>query len=212
MTTRRLLSSLAAALMLAVWPILANAGNAGEELLDKIVEWCRAKNSIDADYTFTSGGESFAGNMIVNGNRFRVKSAIIDSWFDGTTQWTYNPTANEVSISEPTAEEIQQINPFAIIDAFRSSYDISLTDAGKSPGSRFDLIRLTPKDPNADIRRVDISVAKGACQPSRIVIKLANGETCVLTMKRFIRGNNYSDATFTYDTSLHPSAQIVDLR
>lgn len=200
------------AIILAVVTLVAAPGataqNNGSQIIDRIVSWSKAKGSVAVDYTIKSGGESMAGNMIVSGNKFRVKSALIDSWFDGTTQWTYNPATNEVSITEPTDEEIQQVNPFAIIDAFRNAYNITATDAK----GKFDKIVLTPKDPKAEIRRVDISVAKGTSYPSRIVIKLASGEVCVLNMSRFIRGTKYTPETFRYDKSLHPSATVVDLR
>lgn len=200
-----------AVMLVAFGPSTIAAATPGDALLDKVVAWCKAKNSIEADYTISSDGESLAGNMIVSGNKFRVKSTMIDSWFDGTTQWTYNPSVNEVSVSEPTPDEIQQINPFAIIDAFRHAYNVAL-GGGDTPNSKFDLLILTPKTNNADIRRVEISVPKQAAYPSRIVIRMASGEVVVLNMKRFIRGTSFTPSTFVYDPALHPKAKTIDLR
>lgn len=205
MLRKTLLTLFAAALALA-----AEAAGSGEKLLDQVVAWCSEKPTIAVDYKITSGGETLTGNMIVEGKRFRVKSAMIDSWFDGKTQWTYSPSTNETSISEPTDEEIQQINPFAIINAFRDAYNAQLAPGAAS--DRFRRIILTPKDRHADITRVELSIPKEASYPSRIVVKLASGEVCVLNMSRFIRGASYPPSTFVYDPSAYPGAQTVDLR
>lgn len=198
-------------LIAIVWFQIAEATpNAGETLLDQVVGWCKQKNSIEADYTLTAGGESAAGTMVVTGKRFTIKSAIIDIWFDGKTQWTLNPSINETTVTEPTEEELQQVNPFVIIDAFRHAYDVSLMP--EQEPSKVQTILLTPKDNSADIRRVEIAVPKGYLYPLRIVLRMSNGETCTLALKRIIRGVEYTDSTFRYDPSTHPSTKVIDMR
>ncbi|MCM1110714.1 MAG: outer-membrane lipoprotein carrier protein LolA [Clostridium sp.] len=205
-----ILRTILATIILASITLPSAAAGSGDDLLDRVVAWCKAKGSIETDYTVTSGEETMAGTMIVNGTRFAVRSAMIDSWYDGKTQWTYNPNVNEVTLTEPEGEELQQINPFAIIDAFRHAYNVEL--APQQESSKFNTLVLTPKQGNQDIRRVDISVPKEALYPSRIVIRMSSGEVLTLNMRRFVRGVAYDDSTFRYDPSSHPKAKTVDLR
>lgn len=190
---------------------VATAANPGEQLLDKVVSNLRAKQTLEVDYEMSTGGENFTGTMTVGtGNRIAVRSAVMDSWYDGTTQWTYNPRTNEVNITEPTAEEIQQLNPFAIVDAFRSAYNINM--APRREQSKFDVVYLTPKDTDADISKVEMAVPKGSSHPARITLRLKSGDVLVITLRRIIRGVKATPDTFRYREGYHPGATITDLR
>ncbi len=189
----------------------AHASAAGEKRLDDIVEWLGAKKTLEVDYSASSKGESISGKMVLAGERFKIESAVMDTWFDGKTQWTYNPSTNEVSITEPTDEEILQVNPLAIINAFKSGYNVNIGQSERQD-PRFDLLVLTPKNDDADIKRVEISVAKGVNNPSRIILRMADGSTLVLNLRKFVRGGTFRVSDFTFMPSLHPDAQVIDLR
>lgn len=186
------------------------SATSGDELLNKIVGYLKAKNTLEIDYEMSTGGDTFAGTMTISGKRIAVKSGVMDSWYDGTTQWTYNPRTNEVSVTEPTDEEVQQLNPFAIVNAFRSAYNVAM--APKREKSKFDVVYLTPKDPGADISKVEMAVPTGASYPARITMRMKSGDVLIITIRRIIRGVRPTADTFRYSNSLHPGATVVDLR
>ena len=188
----------------------AAAASPADELLDKVVEWTSAKKTIEVDYTIGAADSKAEGTIAIDGERFRVMSDIVDAWYDGTTQWAYSPETGEVNITEPTDEELQQINPFVIINAFRRNYTVALKPA--EADEKHQVVLFTPKDLSADITRVELSVPKGYYYPARIVVWTASGETIVIYTKRFIRGKRFADADFQYASSIHPEAEIVDLR
>ena len=203
--TKRLL-----ALALTFAALTASASDEADTLLDKVVEWTSAKGTVEVDYLLNSGGNSAAGTMAIDGKRFRVLSEVLDTWFDGTNQWSYSPSTGEVTLSVPTDEELQQVNPFVIINAFRRHYTTALKP--KEEGSKHRVVLLKPKDETADITRVEVSVPDGYLYPARIVVWTSGGETLAINTTRIIRGKKFSDSDFTYSKSIHPDAEIVDLR
>ena len=60
---------------------------------------------------------------MLKGNRFYLNSGGIQSWFDGTTQWSYLESSEEVNVSNPTPEELQTINPYALLSIYKSGYN-----------------------------------------------------------------------------------------
>ena len=55
------------------------------------------------------------GTLLLKGNQFYLNSGGIQSWFDGKTQWSYLESSEEVNVSNPTPEELQTINPYALL-------------------------------------------------------------------------------------------------
>lgn len=195
-------------LLLAIAPV--HGKNSGELLLDKVAEWCKEKGSIECDYTVKSGNEAFNGTLTVSDGRHHMHSAIMDSWFDGTTQWSFNPRTNEVNITTPTDEEIMQANPFAIFDAFRQAYSVG--EARSSATGNYRTVTMTAKEKASDIARVDLIVAKDTAYPARIVVRMRSGETITLIIKRIVRGVNYPASAFVYNPASHPDAVTIDFR
>ena len=56
----------------------------------------------------------------LSGNKFYLKTKDMEVFFDGKTQWVVFPELNEVSISNPTAKELQEISPVAIIKNYKN--------------------------------------------------------------------------------------------
>ncbi|MBQ8773648.1 MAG: hypothetical protein IJZ17_04130, partial [Muribaculaceae bacterium] len=102
-----------------------------DAILSSAAERFNAAQSISAEYTIRGNGSTSNGKIIISGEKFAISSPEISSWYDGTTQWTYSPSIGEVNITEPSTDELQQINPFAIISHFRTSYKATKLKSSK---------------------------------------------------------------------------------
>ncbi len=185
--------------------ISANAITANEILANASNKYVNSK-SISASFNIIDNG-SEAGTITIAGNKFVIKTSQLSTWFDGKTQWSYSPTANEVNISEPTAEELQQINPFAIIGSFRNDYNAKLMD--KNNGYR---ISLTPKKKNHAITNIVINFNPTTYFPSLIVITTKNNNKATIKIKSISVGNTLPTSTFTFNATKYPGVEIIDLR
>ena len=65
------------------------------------------------------------------GRKFQATTPQGIVWFDGKTQWTYVKQNGEVNISNPTAAELQAINPYNFINLYKKGYKAELKDVGK---------------------------------------------------------------------------------
>ena len=77
----------------------------------------------------------------MSGNKFTIKSPEMEIWFDGKNQWAYSPNTDEVNLTEPTAEELSQINPLSVINRFANNFNASLLPSAKGVKN----IRLSAK-------------------------------------------------------------------
>ena len=64
------------------------------EILDKTANALQQAGGIRATFGGTGNG-----TLLLKGNRFYLNSGGIQSWFDGTTQWSYLESSEEVNVS-----------------------------------------------------------------------------------------------------------------
>ena len=164
--------------------------------------------SISASFVLIDNGHSQTGSIIVSGNKFAITTPQLSTWFDGKTQWSYSSDVNEVNISTPTTDELQQINPFAIISSFRTNFNAKSLKAVKGTYK----LQLTPKKANQSIKNVELTLNSSTYFPSLIVITAKNNTKATIKVKSITAGGSLPANTFTFNAKKYPGVEIVDLR
>lgn len=186
----------------------AKAADNAAKILDGTAAKLRAARSITAAYTLTSPQGSASGTLTLAGERFVMTTADVDIWYDGTTQWVLVKADNEVNITEPTAAELQQVNPFVILNNFRKNYTcktIGTTATEKK-------IQLTARIPKADIRSAVIAINPATMYPKSVTLTMASGHTVAIRIASIKQGNQLPLNTFRFPAKKYPRVEIVDLR
>lgn len=179
-----------------------------KETLEKCAAKIRAAKSLAVTYTIQADGKTSQGAMLMSGDKFTLSTPEVMSWFDGKTQWTYSSQIGEVNITEPTRQEVQQVNPFSLIGTVSRDYKVSSL---KAPAGHTAL-QLTPTRKGTDLRSADLTVSNSTLYPTRIVLTLANGQRVTLTVKSIKAGNALPASNFRYNPKAHPELPVVDLR
>lgn len=177
--------------------ILANASN-------KLVN----NKSISATFSLINNGKPEQGAITIAGDKFTITTDELSTWFDGKTQWTYSPSINEVNISEPTPDELQLINPFAIIKNFKTEFNAKLL----SNTNGVCKILLTPKNKNASIKNIELSLNSSSFFPTLVVINATNNIKTTIKVKSIKTGDTLPASTFTFYAKNYPNIEIIDLR
>lgn len=194
----------------SLFALPAFAGN-GERIISKLVENYKAQNGISANYVITTDQGNTTGQIVMQGNKFRMSSADLICWYDGKTQWSYSTMTGEVCITEPTDEELQMVNPYSIISNFRNAFDAYLMKSSTESNHE---VLMKPKSPkSSDIASVTVWVSKQKYLPMKILFKMNDGTSIVIVMSNYKCKQSFKTSTFTYDKSLVPEGtKVVDLR
>lgn len=178
-------------------------------ILDETAKKIASTPSVEVKYTVTAHNKSSDGTLTLQGEKFHLSSPDMAVWYDGNTQWTYSSATNEVNITEPTPEELAQINPLIIINSFKKLYN---TKSLKAPAG-YHSIELTPKNPKGiQIKKVVLTVNSSSYYPHSIVLTMDNGTKLTIKIKTIKGGINHSKGTFVFNKKNFPKAEIVDLR
>ena len=145
----------------------------------------------------------------MKGDCFVLESGGVKSWFDGTTQWSYVADNEEVSISSPTPEEIQAVNPYTLVTMYRKGFNYRYEGLKLRNNKRGHEITLIPHT-QEDVRMITIYVGEDNI-PFYIGVDMKNGhyEEFVLSSLEKIA---LEDRFFRFNPKEYPDAEVIDLR
>lgn len=195
-------------LLTILFSTLTSTAQNASAIIEKASNKFASCKSISATFALIDNGHSQNGSITVAGNKFVINTPQLSTWFDGKTQWSYSPQANEVNITTPSADELQQINPFAIISGFRTDFNAKTLKSAKGTYK----IQLTPKKANQSIKNVELTLNSSTYFPTLIVITAKNNTKATIKVKTINTGSTLNASTFVFDAKKHPGVEIVDLR
>lgn len=191
-----------------------------KDLLDKASDKFQQKTGISANFTLNIKDikakltQSFDGGILIKGSKFYLSTPDADTWFDGKTQWVYFKGSDEVNISEPSARDIQMMNPASIFTLYKAGsnykYIGEKTDIKKRAVYEVELI---PQNKDADMKKILVQINKTDYMPVFFHIFYSKGNVeNIIYINKYETGLNQTDNTFIFDKKKYPDAEIIDLR
>ncbi len=194
---KKILQTLAL-LLLAV----AASAQTARQVLDNTAAALSNKGGITASFSIKGG---VSGTISVKGRKFQASTPQGIVWFDGKTQWTYVEQNGEVNVSNPTAAELQAINPYNFIHLYRNGYKAELKDVGS-----LYQIHLVATGKGQSIGEMFIRVDKNTYAPT--ILSMREGKNWTTITVGSFKKANLADSYFTFPSKDYPQAEIIDLR
>lgn len=113
--------------------------------------------------------------LLGDGGKFALDLSEARIFYDGQTQWAYSLPDKEVTIINPTADELAAGNPAAILSTLATAFD----------GTRLkdETYRLTPLSDGSDIAEVTVTFPATGVWPQSMTIVTSGGTLSVSDMK-----------------------------
>ncbi|NDV60119.1 LolA-like putative outer membrane lipoprotein chaperone [Bacteroides sp. 519] len=151
------------------------------------------------------------GVLKLDGKKFYLETPETLTWFNGETQWTYLPGSDEVNVTIPTEEELQEINPYAILGKQSKEYKYALGKTKTFQGKQITEIVLTATRKDSNISKITAYLDAGYL-PVFIVAILQDGTRNEITVNNNKTQKTFEGSLFSFDKKKYPTAEIIDLR
>ena len=143
------------------------------------------------------------GRMLLgDGGKFALDLGDARVYYDGTTQWAYSVPDKEVSIINPTADELAAGNPAAILSTLGTAFS-----GVRLKGETY---RLMPLSGIPDISEVTVSFPGSGVWPQSMTIVAGAGTLSVADMK-FTPGKTKSPLS-AFQLKVPKGVTVTDLR
>lgn len=153
------------------------------------------------------------GSLFMKGNKYRVSiTGGQDIYCDGVNIWTYDKTANEVTISkyDPSQSSITPQKLFS--NFYDKDYLYKLNGDKKEAGKTLQEIELTPYDKSKSFFKVLVWVDKKTQAIFSTKVLEKSGNKYTYTVSTFNGNATVADTQFIFDKKKYPGVEVVDLR
>lgn len=152
------------------------------------------------------------GTVFMKGSKYRVVMQGQEIFCDGKNVWTYDKSANEVTITkvDPTATTI---TPQKIFTNFYDKDFLYKLNGEKKMGAKtIQEIEMTPTDKGKTFHKVYVYVDKGAQAIYSASILEKNGNKYTYTVNSLNGNAAVNDSQFVFEKAKYPGVEEVDLR
>lgn len=187
-----------------------------KKILDDVSRKMKSYKAVQATFTLRiedSKGNpqgSKKGTAYMKGDKYRVNITGQEIYCDGKNTWTYDKSANEVTIAkfDPSVNNSPQ-------KIFTTSYDkdylYKLNGEQKMGGKTVEEIELTPLDKTKNIFKIYLYIDKAAKMVYSSKMLDKSGNRYIYTINSLNGSASIPDATFVFDKSKYPGCEVVDL-
>lgn len=187
------------------------------EILEAMSKKYKAITAFDASLTSSLTNESegvkeeFKGKIIVKGEKFKLSLDDQEIINNGTTVWTYLPSAKEVNIDDydPGSDDI---NPIKIFDIYKKGFKYLYLADKTEAGVVLEEIDLVPEKKDAQYFKIKMMIVKKDKSIQSWTMFDKSGNRYKYTITKFTPNIKVDDATFTFDPKKYPGVEVIDLR
>jgi outer membrane lipoprotein-sorting protein len=185
-----------------------------EELINRFIQSIQS-SAIHSGFSITSteknalNSQRFSGKLLLKGNQFYLEMEDMLVWFNGKTQWVYLKQSNEVSITEPSEEEIAEVNPVAVLTAFKAKSNLRKANSSNPQNVK---IEMTPRKKGESFSKVEAEFVKSGGNLSLIRIHYTNGSKHEIQLNNYRLQSQIPAGSFVFDKSRFKNVIINDLR
>lgn len=187
-------------------------------VLDKAYSAYENSKGINILFTITTTGQDGTkyppqkGSAQVKGNKFKIETSTINTWFDGKTQWVLMKEMNEVNISYPSNEELATISPLALLSMYKTGFTLNPPVSKTVNGKSALVIEMVPTGNKSDFKKISVAIDARDSSVVQVDITLKDGMRNRIDVNSYNTNFNYSDAEFLFNIDQHKGVEIVDLR
>lgn len=204
-------------LMLGVDLLMAQYDPKALEVLEAMSKKYKTMTAFEANLSHslineTEGvKEESKAKITVKGEKFVLSLGDQEIFNNGTTVWTYLPSAKEVSIDnyDPSSDDI---NPIKIFEIYKKGFKYLHLGEKTEAGIVVEEIDLVPEKKNAQYFKIKMFISKKDKNIQSWTMFDRSGNKYKYSIIKFVPNLKVDDSFFNFDVKKHPGIEVNELR
>ncbi|MEI6948337.1 outer membrane lipoprotein carrier protein LolA [Paraflavisolibacter sp. H34] len=202
--------------------LMANAQTKSDPDAKKILDGVSAKfrsfKSPQASFTYqieNAQGKVLAtkkGTVSMRGNKYHVTMGGMEIYSDGRTSWSYDKSANEVTVNGVDASGNAMTPQKLFTNFYDKDFLYKLNGEKKVSGKTVQEIEMTPTDKSRPFHKVYVYVDKAAGTLSSAKFLEKSGNRYSYSISAMKPNAAITESEFVFDKKKYPGVEVVDLR
>ena len=204
-------------LLLTLFPFGQVLAQNADQILDKAASTIENAGGVKAIFVLLMSHNSnmhgsIEGEIALERDKFRLTTADAITFFDGKTQWSYLKDSDEVTVTEPTPEELQAINPYEILNLYKKGYEQKIGNVTTYSGKPVYEVILQAQSNKSDIVSLKLFIAKDSYQLLFIQGTMRDGTVNDIAISGYQAVQKFPADYFVFKKKDYPKAELIDLR
>lgn len=191
---------------------------AAKKILDGVSAKFRTYAAPQASFTYkveNAQGKALStkkGTVTMKGSKYKVTMDGLEIYSDGHTTWSYDKSANEVTVNNVDASGAAMTPQKLLTNFYDKDFYYKFNGEKKDGTRQLQEIELTPTDKTRPFYKVYLLVDKAtnSIYSARFLEKSGGRYSYTITSMKPTASSPDSD--FVFDKSKHPGVEVVDLR
>lgn len=155
--------------------------------------------------------DTIGGNIILQGEKFRIKVSDQQFICDGKNIWTYIPKDKEVQVNY-FEESDDVFSPSKIFTLYQEGYSYQIKEKRNLGGKSIVVIEMSPVNRKVSYFKIDITIDETNLQILESKVYEKNGARYLYKLIKQIPNPTIDAGTFTFELKKFPGVKVVDLR
>jgi len=167
------------------------------------------KFNLVTDNKAENTGDTLAGSIILNKDKYYLVLPDNIIWFNGDASWSYLPAEKEVTITKADRKDNSfQNKPSSIFSMYKNGFKCRLIEDKADTY----IIDLYPEDIKSDLLRVRLSIGKSLLNLKVLEYKRRDGVDISLNVLEYNLKQKPAADTFIYPSAKFKGVEVIDMR
>ena len=153
------------------------------------------------------------GSVIIKGQKYKLKTDEGDVYFNGTKMWTHNLANQEVYVSTPDPQNMDQLLtvPFTMLTSYKKYFKYKLKDEIKINNKIFNEVELYPVNLESSYSILKVQIEKSSGRLYSFTLQQKNGIIFRIFITEIITNLKISDEVFSWNKEQNPEVLVIEL-
>ncbi len=185
-------------------------------ILDNLKEKTQSYKTIKIIFTYSLDNEnediheSFDGELLLKGNKYRLNIAGQEVICDGESTWTYIQDAEEIQINS-IEDDDEALTPNNLFTSYYDNYKSKFNKEYEENGRTIQVIDLTPLE-GKSYSKIQLLLIKETLHFDSFIIYDKNGNLFTYKVIEFIPNMVIDDKIFVFNVEDYPDVEVIDMR
>ena len=191
--------------------------NDAKNLLNEVSAKAKGYENIAIDFKYVLENteenikQETKGDVVMQGENYRLNILGITRIFDGTTIYSISPEDEEVTVSKGSDQDESTITPSKMLSFYKEGFTYKMDIIQDVSGRKIQYVKLIPIDSNSEIKYVLLGVDTKTKHIYRLIEVGKNGTKTTLTVNSFKTNEPLSKSLFTFDKTKYKDYYINKL-